>query len=281
MKRTIQVLTLMVFVFSLFVAWPSGTVQAAPKLDQDRFWCGNGSAPNYGFDTHGYALTQKYWTIDMFNLVSEQTKRDVDVVLNKLDGDKIVQTMILVLPEDQVGEPVNCAVHFVRYMKLGLPDGPNKDNGFVWLVITHPGSVEVRYGVGLGLNALTAPGLGDLKRVGVDAYASSQSVDTAIIELVKGFDTYSRSKYQVGGIAASEAEVANTTPTGSGSSGIPWWGWLLIILFILILAGALGGGGGGGSGTSTTHYDSSPSPSHSDSSSSHTGSGSGAANRGG
>jgi len=240
----------MVIVITFLMILPSGTVQATPKLAQDKFWCGNGSAPNYGFDNHGYALTQKYWTVDKFNLVSEQTKKDVDVVLNKLDGDKIVQTMILVLPEDQVGEPVNCAVHFVRYMKLGLPDGPNKDNGFVWLVITHPNTIEVRYGVGLGLNALTAPGLGDLKRVGVEAYASSQSVDAAIMELVKGFDAYSRSKYQVGGIAEPVTESAETTQTGL--SGIPWWVWLLIILiFLLFVAGSYGGGGNSSSGYSS------------------------------
>src|SRR5690242_6238850 len=92
--------------------------------------CGDGSPPNYGFS---YPLLQPHWTVGWQGSASVQTVNEVDNVLDRLNDDAIAQTMILILPQEQVGIRSNCAVHFLRYMKLGLPSGERKDNGFVFL----------------------------------------------------------------------------------------------------------------------------------------------------
>lgn len=154
--------------------------------------CGEGSAPDYGFT---YNLQQAHWTVDWENYVSEETVTEVDVVLDRLNGDSIAQTMILIQPQAQVGNRVNCAVHFLRYMKLGQPDGERKDNGFVFLIVVEPTRIDVHYGVGLGLPALTAFDLTSLNRAAEDAYTTTNSMDQALLTLVRGFETIARSKY--------------------------------------------------------------------------------------
>jgi hypothetical protein len=155
--------------------------------------CGGGSAPDYGFT---YDLQQPHWTVDWQGYVSEQTVAEVDTILDDLNADSIAQTMILIKPQDQVGNRVNCAVHFLRYMQLGLPDGERKDNGFVFLIVVGPTSIDVHYGVGLGLPALTASELTNLNRAAEETYRSTQSIDQALLTLIQGFDTVARSNYE-------------------------------------------------------------------------------------
>jgi len=179
----------MVLVFSLSVYFSSAsadTAFAAPL-------CGEGSAPDYGFT---YDLQQAHWTVDWQGYASEQAVTEVDVILDRLNGDSIAQTMILIQPQDQVGNRVNCAVHFLRYMQLGEPTGERKDNGFVFLIVVEPARIDVHYGVGLGLPALTAPELTTLNRAAEDAYQSTQSIDQALLTLVQGFDTVTRNNYE-------------------------------------------------------------------------------------
>ena len=155
--------------------------------------CGEGSAPDYGFT---YDLQQAHWTVDWQGYASEQALAEVDVILDRLNADSIAQTMILIQPQEQVGNRVNCAVHFLRYMQLGLPDGERKDNGFVFLIVVEPTRIDVHYGVGLGLPALTASELTTLNRSAEDAYQSTHSIDQALLTLVQGFDTVARSNYE-------------------------------------------------------------------------------------
>ena len=141
--------TISVLAFSLsvyFIPASAGALFAAPL-------CGDGSAPDYGLT---YDLQQVHWTVDWQDYVSEQTVTEVDTVLDRLNGDSIAQTMILFKAQAQVGNRVNCAVHFLRYMQLGLPTGERRDNGFVFLIVVEPTRIDVHYGVGLGLPALTA-----------------------------------------------------------------------------------------------------------------------------
>jgi hypothetical protein len=42
--------------------------------------------------------------------------------------------------------------------------GERKDNGFVFLIVVEPNRIDVHYGVGLGLPALTAPELTSINR---------------------------------------------------------------------------------------------------------------------
>jgi hypothetical protein len=154
--------------------------------------CGNGSAPDYGFT---YDLQQAHWTVDWQGYASEQAVSEVDVILDRLNGDSIAQTMILIQPQEQVGNRVNCAVHFLRYMRLGLPTGERKDNGFVFLIVVEPTRIDVHYGVGLGLPALTASELTNINRAAEEAYQSTQSMDQALLALVREFDAVARSNY--------------------------------------------------------------------------------------
>lgn len=154
--------------------------------------CGDGSAPDYGLT---YDLQQEHWTVNWQDYVSQQAVDEVDAILDRLNGDSIAQTMILFQSQDQVGNRVNCAVHFLRYMQLGLPAGARRDNGFVFLVVVEPKRIDVHYGVGLGLPALTAPELTTINRDAEAAFQSSGSMDQALLTMVREFDTVARNKY--------------------------------------------------------------------------------------
>jgi uncharacterized membrane protein YgcG len=154
--------------------------------------CGNGSAPDYGLT---YDLTQPHWTVNGESYVSQATLDEVDRILDQLDGEVIAQTMILFLPADQVGNRVNCAVHFLRYMRLGQPSGERQDNGFVFLIVVEQDKIDVHYGVGLGLPALTAPELTDLNRLAEDTFDQTHSYDQALLKLVQAYDQTVRANY--------------------------------------------------------------------------------------
>jgi len=147
--------------------------------------CGNGSPPDYGFS---YKLAQPHWTVGWQSYASLQTVNEVDKVFDQLNDDAIAQTMILILPQEQVGIRPNCAVHFLRYMNLGLPSGERKDNGFVFLIVVEPDNIDVHYAVGLGLPALTAPELTNVNRAAEDTYQSTHSVDQALLTLANEFN---------------------------------------------------------------------------------------------
>ena len=180
-----------------------------------------------------YDLNQPHWTVGWQVYASEQAVNEVDTLFDRLDADSIAQTMILILPQEQVGNRVNCAVHFLRYMKLGLPTGERKDNGMVFLIVVEPSAIDVHYGVGLRLPALTAYDLTNLNRAAEDAYQPAHNMDDALLVLAQGFDTVARSKY---------APLASpTSPSGSGDQPpgiIPTGGQLCLgILFLLLIFG--------------------------------------------
>lgn len=188
----------------------AGAILAAPL-------CGNGSAPDYGFN---YDLQQAHWTVNWRDYVTEQTVVEVDAILDQLNGDSVVQTMILIQPQEQVGNRVNCAVHFLRYMQLGQPTGERKDNGFVFLIVIEPTRIDVHYGVGLGLPALTASELTTLNRTAEDTFQSTHSMDQALLTLVQGFDTVARNNYAPLISPVPTAETSQTSPLPSEPLGI-------------------------------------------------------------
>ena len=188
--RSFRVLTFMLAVLSLSSSYTpayAGSIQDTPP-------CGSGSAPDYGLTA--YDLLQPHWTVGWEGYASENTVSEVDVVLDGLNEDSIAQTMVLIKPQEEVGIPTNCAVHFLRYMKLGLPSGERKDNGFVFLIVVKPESIEVHYAVGLGLPALTAHELTNINRAVEVAYESTHSMDEALLTLAQEFDTVARANYQ-------------------------------------------------------------------------------------
>lgn len=221
-----------------FTTAQAQTVSVAPL-------CGNGSAPDYGLT---YDLQQPHWTVGWEGYASEQTVSEVDTVLDWLNEDSIAQTMILILPQDQVGIRPNCAVHFLRYMQLGLPTGERKDNGFVFLIVVESDSIDVHYAVGLGLPALTAYELTNINRAAESAYQSTHSMDQALLTLVDEFDTVARKNY-------SPLVYLEPTPEPvelpSGPLGIlAFCGQLclgaVMLLFLLWMFSQMGGMGGSG-----------------------------------
>lgn len=218
----------MVLVFNLsvdFTPASAGAMLAAPL-------CGNGSPPDYGFN---YDLQQAHWTVDWQAYVTEQTVTEVDAILDQLNADSIAQTMILIQPQEQVGNRVNCAVHFLRYMQLGQPKGEHKDNGFVFLIVVEPTRIDVHYGVGLGLPALTASELTTLNRTAEDTFQSTHSMDQALLTLAQGFDTVTRNKYAPLIYPTSTPETSNASPLPSGPLGIlNICGLLCIGIFFLL-----------------------------------------------
>lgn len=197
--------------FAIFLGLAFDNTPARAAVQPAAVLCGNGSAPDYGFN---YELMQDHWTVGWQGYVSEQSVVAVDTVLDELNADMIAQTMILILPQELVGNRVNCAVHFLRYMQLGQPQGERKDNGFVFLIVMEPDGIDVHYGVGLGLPALTAHELTDLNRAAETAYKETGRLDDALLTLVKSFDTVARENYAPL-IVASPTSESDTVPLES------------------------------------------------------------------
>ena len=204
--------------------------------------CGDGSAPDYGFS---YPLQQPHWTVGWEGYVSEQAVDQVDRVFDQLNEDAIAQPMILILPQDQVGLRPNCAVHFLRYMELGLPTGSRKDNGFVFLIVVEPNSIDVHYAVGLGLPALTAPELTNINRAAENTYQSTHSMDQALLTLADEFNTVARNNYEPEPSAALTPEpVQPTGPAATLALCTQLCLGIFIILFLIWMFSQAGGGGG-------------------------------------
>jgi uncharacterized membrane protein YgcG len=212
-------------------ATPASAASALAESDL----CGSGSAPDYGFS---YDLQQAHWTVGWQDYASEETVANVDAILDRLNEDSIAQTMILILPQAQVGNRVNCAVHFLRYMKLGQPTGERKDNGFVFLIVVEDTRIDVHYGVGLGLPALTAPELTTLNRAAEAAFQSNQSMDDALLALVQGFDRVARNKYAPLISPTSAPGTENQPFLSVGQLGFPAiCGLLCLSVFFLPILG--------------------------------------------
>jgi len=176
-----------------------------------------------------------HWTVDWQGFISENTVNKVDAILDQLNSDSIAQTMILIQSEEQVGNRVNCAVHFLRYMQLGLPNGERKDNGFVFLIVVEPNRIDVHYGVGLGLPALTASELTSLNRVAEDTYQTTKSLDQALLILIQEFDKVARSNYSPLIFPTPTEEVINNPQLPSGPLGLlSICGLLCIGVFFLL-----------------------------------------------
>jgi hypothetical protein len=105
-------------------------------------------------------------------------------------------------------------------MRLGLPAGERKDNGFAFLIVVEPAGIDVHYGVGLGLPALTAAELTPINRAAEAAYESSGSMDEALLTVVREFDAVSRENYAPLPIAEPTAVVVDVPELPAGPAGL-------------------------------------------------------------
>jgi hypothetical protein len=154
--------------------------------------------------------------------------------------------MILILPQDQVGIRTNCAVHFLRYMRLGLPTGERKDNGFVFLIVIEPDDIDVHYAVGLGLPALTAYELTSINRAVESTYESTHNMDQVLLTLADEFDRVARENYSPlvnPQQPTQETESLPLTPLGMAALCGQMCIFFFILLFIFWLLSQMGQGG--------------------------------------
>lgn len=222
-----------IFVALILLLTLYSTPVSANVLPADGILCGNGSAPDYGFE---YDMMQPHWTVGWEGYASEWAVSEVDTYLDELDYDYIAQTMILVLPREEVGNRVNCAVHFLRYMRLGQPSGERKDNGFVFLIVVEPDDIDVHYGVGLGLPALTAHELTELNRLAEETYKDTGSLDDSLIALVKEYDRVARSNYSPLITASPTSETEDLTiPTDPSAITILCCMTCLVMIVIILV----------------------------------------------
>lgn len=242
MRRTCayELAALITLAFSLFGYITPAT---ADTIVQQSL-CGSGSPPDYGFS---YDLLQPHWTIGWENYATEQAVNRLDRVLDRLNDDAIAQTMILILPQDQVSIRTNCAVHFLRYMELGLPTGNRRDNGFVFLIVVEPDDIDVHYAVGLGLPALTAPELTNINRAVEDTYRSTQSMDQALLTLANEFNRVTRSNYEPepSAVVTVTPEVRNPVAGPAALVALCSQFCLGLLLFVILawMFSQMGGGG--------------------------------------
>lgn len=195
MKKKIALGLIMVFLMSGFVVKLSTPESNDGRLNPGflNTLCGEGSETDqYGFT---YPMQQYHWTVDGEAYLSTATIDELDVIFDQLNAESVVQTMILFKPADQVGNRVNCAVHFLRYMQLGLTSGERKDNGFTFLIVVENDKIDVHYGVGLGLPALTAYSLTEINRLAEDTYQETGSMDQAILAMANSYASYAREQY--------------------------------------------------------------------------------------
>lgn len=229
-KTSLGILTAAALLVSLGLSLTATPAGALP--DSQTALCGSGSAPDYGLN---YDQLQEHWTVNWQNYVSLQTVTEVDAVLDELSSDSIAQTMILFLPPEAVGIRVNCAVHFLRYMRLGLPAGERKDNGFAFLIVVEPEKIDVHYGVGLGLPALTAAELTPINRAAEAAYETTGSLDEALLTLVREFDKVARSDYPPLIVPTPTPVTVEVPPLPAGPVGVLVLCGVLCVM-VLILA---------------------------------------------
>jgi hypothetical protein len=247
-KNTVHKIKTMagMFLLALFaLTWSVSVDFTSAQAQQTDELCGNGSAPGYGLD---YDQLQPHWTVGWEEYASQRTIDQVDRILDQLDAGSVAQTMILIMPQNEVGIRTNCAVHFLRYMKLGLPNGERKDNGFVFLIVQEDNEIDVHYAVGLGLPALTARELTNLNRLAESTYESTKSMDQTLLALVNEFDKVARENYPP--LTAPEptrepfeedfAPMSLSVLCGQLCLGF------LLLLFLGWLSSQMGGGGGRG-----------------------------------
>jgi hypothetical protein len=146
---------------------------------------------------------------------------------------------------------------------LGLSSGERKDNGFAFLIVVEPNKIDVHYGVGLGLPALTASELTNINRHAEETYQSTGNMDETLISLVQEYDRVARQNYSP---LIIPTPTPQTIELPSGPAGIlsllclVCIGIIVLIVIIWILAqlarlgirfnppgsGGWGGSGGGG-----------------------------------
>lgn len=193
MKRIVGLFVLVVCIFlwtkiSTISDFISGQISPQPQYTVE-------NAPLDGQPPFPVPVNKQlnYWIVNC--AVSDATTKEVDRILENLNADRISQTAMLCIPKT-ISQPTAYAERFLRYMGLGMPDGDRKNNGFVFLVLQDGKTLDVHYAVGLGLPALTAQGLSPLNRVGEDTFKQTNSLDSAVLAIANGFDSYARSKYQ-------------------------------------------------------------------------------------
>lgn len=126
--------------------------------------------------------------------VTKETVVAVDKILSELEADHIAQTRFFCMP-GPISEPATYAARALRYLALGLPDGPRKDNGAIGLIVYTKNDLKVYFSPGLGVTKFSAIQLEPVFRDAADV-SKEKGIDAALVSLATGYNTVAREDYQ-------------------------------------------------------------------------------------
>jgi uncharacterized membrane protein YgcG len=173
-----------------------------------------------------------FWVIDTDNNVSDETLKEVDQILENLKTQGFAEQAIVVMPGVKNGS--NYAVQLLRHLKLGNPEGPRKNNGLLWLVITDGNSgARVYYAAGNGLPELTTFELGAVIDQ-ANVLADEANWNGAVLAIANGSETMLEQTYP--GLVptqqpTSEAPGGTESPSSDDQTTV----WLVVGAIALII----------------------------------------------
>lgn len=134
-----------------------------------------------------------YGIVDPNNILSKETVRESEAILEGLKKDGIAEVVILI----QTGvknDPEQYATRYGRYIGLGEN---KKNNGLVWLIRpdVEPEKFRMTYSVGRGLPDLTSSDLGEIMEGAADPI-NFGNYDLGVLDLVQGTDRKLRQIYK-------------------------------------------------------------------------------------
>ena len=134
-----------------------------------------------------------YGIVDPNHILSDETVRESEAILENLKKDGIAEVVILVQPG--VKHPQDYATRYGRYIELGEKE---KNNGLVWLIRPdiRPEEFRITNSVGRGLPQLTSSDLGEIMEDAADSI-NFGNYDDGVLRIVKGTDQKLRQIYKV------------------------------------------------------------------------------------
>ncbi len=134
-----------------------------------------------------------YGIVDPNHILSKETVRESETILEGLKKDGIAEVVILI----QTGvknNPEQYATRYGRYIGLGEN---KKNNGLVWLIRpdVKPEKFRITYSVGRGLPRLTSSDLGEIMEGAADPI-NFGNYDLGVLSLVQRTDKKLRQIYE-------------------------------------------------------------------------------------
>ena len=186
------------------------------------------SPAGIGPDYPDYWINEDYWVAEGCP-VSRAVKESAEKILAPLDADNIAKVAVVCMPDKGFVNPGIWADRFGTFYKIGLANGPRKNNGMVWLLIYNERKEleSIHYAIGDGLPFTTAGELGPV----MHNAQQDKDLGSAILALSSGFDSVARADYEPWDSRKPEYGGPIDSEDDSGSSS-----FLLVVLCLGFLA---------------------------------------------